>query len=123
VQVYSQQELRAFFLFQTVVVPGFDSVYEELLGAWGQSLVHLDVLESLATAVSFVALAERLRADGMLLIAVEIDDGRGGSKLCVAPGADEPGGVFAGASLRGAWVVAPDSGGDAPGDSSLLQRA
>jgi hypothetical protein len=114
VQVFSQQELRAFFLFQTVVVPGFDAVYEELLGAWGQSLVHLDVVERDGGSVSFVALAQRLRADGMLLVAVEVDDGRGGTKLCVAPGADEPGGVLATASLRGAWVVAPDSGGPDP---------
>jgi hypothetical protein len=111
VQVYSSQELRAFFLFQAVVVPGFDAVYEELLGAWGQSLVHLHVDAPGTGTCSFALLAERVQQGGHILIAVEIDDGRGGVKLCLAPGADEPGGAFAAASLRGAWVVAPDSGG------------
>lgn len=113
VQVYSSQELRAFFLFQSVVVPGFDAVYEELLGAWGQSLVHLHVDEPGVGACSFTRLAERLGAEGHILVAVEIDDGRGGTKLCVAPGPEEAGGSFAASSLHGAWVVAPDSG-DAP---------
>jgi hypothetical protein len=111
VQVYSSQELRAFFLFQAVVVPGFDAVYEELLGAWGQSLVHLHVDAPGTGTCSFALLAERVQQGGHILIAVEIDDGRGGVKLCLAPGADEPGGAFAAVSLRGAWVVAPDSGG------------
>lgn len=110
VQVYSSQELRAFFLFQTIVVPGFDEVYEELLGAWGQSLVHLDVEQAGTGSGSFVLLGEQLRREGQILIAVEIDDGRGGSKLCVAPGVDEHGGTFAANTLRGAWVIAPDSG-------------
>jgi len=111
VQVYSSQELRAFFLFQSVVVPGFDAVYDELLGAWGQSLVHLHVEEPGTGVCSFQLLAERVGQGGHILLAVEIDDGRGGVKLCVAPAADERGGSFAAAALRGAWVVAPDSGG------------
>lgn len=118
VQVYSSQELRAFFLFQTVVVPGFDAVYEELLGAWGQSLVHLDVATSGTGTRSFVSLGEQLRAEGKILIAVEIDDGRGGEQICVAPGVDEPGGVFAATELRGAWVLAPDSGGGVRADTA-----
>lgn len=111
VQIFSSQELRAFFLFQAVVVPGFDAVYDELLGAWGQSLVHLHVETSGSGMCSFAALTQRLGQQGHILVAVEIDDGRGGTTLCVAPGPSEPGCSFAAAALRGAWVVAPDSGG------------
>jgi hypothetical protein len=60
---------------------------------------------------TFEDLSARLGRDGHILIAVEIDDGRGGVTLCVAPGPAEPGRSFAAAALRGAWVVAPDSGG------------
>lgn len=111
VQVFSSQELRAFFLFQAVVVPGFDAVYGELLGAWGQSLVHMHVETAGSGMCTFEDLSARLGREGHILIAVEIDDGRGGVSLCVAPGPLEPGRSFAAAALRGAWVVAPDSGG------------
>ncbi len=109
VQVYSSQELRAFFLFQAVVVPGFDKVYEELLGAWGQSLVHMHVERGARGPSSFAAVARSFAAAGQILIAVELDDGPG-PKLYVAPAPDDPGGHFDAARLVGAWVVAPDSG-------------
>lgn len=110
VQVYSSQELRAFFLFQAVVVPGFDAVYEELLGAWGQSLVHTHVARPGQGRCTFMALADHLRELGEILVALELVDEHGRVRLAVAPGPDEMGGTFAAEQLRGAWVIAPDSG-------------
>ncbi len=117
VQVFSSEELRAFFLFQAVVVPSFDAVYEQLLGAWGQSFVHLDVEAPGSGMCTFAAVSEQVGRNGHILVAVEIDDGRGRVGLCVAPGPDEPGAVFPTAALRGAWVVAPDSGGPAAAET------
>lgn len=110
VQVFSSQQLRAFLLFQSVVVPGFDAVWEELLGAWGQSIVHKHVVAEPTRPCTFVELSDELRRAGEILIAVELADGRGGVDVAVAPGPGERGGVF-GSELRGAWVIAPDSGG------------
>ena len=112
-QVYSIQELRAFFLFQAVVVPGFDLVYEELLGAWGQSLVHKHVGTPRRGPCTFVALSRELQAQGELLLALELADHDGRVDLVVAPRPSADGGTFDLARLRGCWVVAPDSGGTA----------
>ena len=116
--MYSIQELRAFFLFQAVVVPGFDLMYEELLGAWGQSIVHKHIGEPRRGACTFVALSRELQKDGEILIALELvgDDGR--SRMVVAPRPQEPGGSFELSRLRGCWVVAPDSGGPVVGDAT-----
>ncbi len=122
VQIYSSQELRAFFLFQAVVVPGFDTVYEELLGAWGQSLVHMHVEQAQQGPCSFDAVAARFAAQGHILIAIELDDGSG-PRLFVAPARHEPGGRFDARRLVGAWVVAPDSGDPAPAVVAAPQPA
>lgn len=110
-RVYSIQELRAFFLFQAVVVPGFDLVYEELLGAWGQSLVHKHIGAPRRGPCTFVALSRELRSQGELLLAVELADHDGRVRMVVAPRPGDHGGTFDLARLRGCWVVAPDSGG------------
>lgn len=124
-RVFSIQELRAYFLFQSVVVPGFDTVYAELLGSWGQSFVHKHVVHAEPEAdsdaepqadpdatCSFRALAEQLWGQGELLIAVEL--AAPGSpkhilpRLCVAPCGGELGDRFCVRELRGVWVIAPD---------------
>lgn len=111
VRVFSIQELRAYFLFQSVVVPGFDSVYAELLGSWGQSFVHKSVLGAPSGPCSFQALALHLRRAGEVLVAVELrsTDARA-PELCVAPSGSEPGTRFDLRDLVGVWVIAPDSG-------------
>ncbi|MBV1860320.1 MAG: ion transporter [Nannocystaceae bacterium] len=111
VRVFSTQELRAYFLFQAVVVPGFDTVYAELLGSWGQSFVHRHVVPAAQDAegrCSFAGLALHLRSQGDVLIAVEIDGPLGRTTLCVAPCGEAPGTEFTLSQLRGVWVVAPD---------------
>jgi hypothetical protein len=113
VRVFSIQELRAYFLFQSVVVPGFDTMYAELLGSWGQSFVHKHIDPGVDPSprgpCTFTALATYLRGLGEILIALELADGVGGTNLCVAPYNDEPGTAFELADLRGAWVIGPDS--------------
>lgn len=112
VRVYSIQALRAFFLFQSVVVPGFDRVYSELLGSWGQSFVRVVPTGAIDPKAhgEFGALAVELSARGCLLVAVVLDDGAGGSGLHVAPAVDEPGWSFRWAAVQGLWVIAHDRG-------------
>lgn len=111
IRVFSTQELRAYFLFQSVVVPGFDTVYAELLGSWGESFVHRHTVPEPREAggrCTFAALALHLRARGDVLIAIELAMEGGRVQLCVAPCGDQPGTVFDAADLRGVWVIAPD---------------
>jgi hypothetical protein len=111
VMVYSIQELRAYFLFQSVVVPGFDLMYEELLGAWGQSIVHKHVGERRIGPCTFVALSRELQRVGEILLALELEQDDGSIRLLSAPRPSQPGATFELARLRGCWVIATDSGG------------
>jgi len=108
VRIYSIPQLRAFFLFQSVVVPGFDGVYSELLGSWGQSFVRLKPAGRPRGHTSFREMALGLRAQGQLLVAIRIVDDEGCEQLCVAPGPDELGFEFELEALRFAWVIAND---------------
>jgi hypothetical protein len=109
VRVFSIQELRAYFLFQSVVVPGFDAVYAELLGSWGQSFVHEHIRTPKTGPCSFRALALHLRERQTILVAVQLRRENGAIELCVAPRGREVGGRFDLKDLVGVWVVAPDA--------------
>lgn len=108
VRIYSIPQLRAFFLFQSVVVPGFDAVYSELLGSWGQSFVRLQPVKRGASTITFCELALGLRRRGQILVAVVLrgDDGR--ELLHVAPASAEPGWLIDMARLMYLWVIAED---------------
>lgn len=109
VRIYSIPQLRAFFLFQSVVVPGFDSVYSELLGSWGQSFVRLRPTHRGGSGpVRFAELALALRKRGKLLVAVRLRSGDEAPELCVAPGPAERGFVFDRSELEYVWVIAND---------------
>ncbi len=109
IRIYSTQQLRAFFLFQSVVVPGFDAVYSELLGSWGQSFVRLLPKKKLNEGeCTFAELAISLWSAGNLLIGVEVFDDDGRRHLCIAPGAGERGSTIQLSKLRCAWVIAAD---------------
>lgn len=108
VRIYSIPQLRAFFLFQSVVVPGFDAVYSELLGSWGQSFVRLRPLKAGSGPLAFRELALGLRQQGLLLIAVRLQDEAGQYHLCVAPGPEEMGFEIELSQLRYVWVIADD---------------
>ena len=70
VHVFSIDELRALVMFQSVVVPHFGSIYEELLTPGRRSLVPLRASGSPARA-PYPMVAETLRAQGKILVAVE----------------------------------------------------
>lgn len=74
VSVYSIQELRALFMFQSVVVPSFDLVYAELMGPWGESFVRLQPGDDAALAgiCSVEQLADHLSLSGRVLVAIEV---------------------------------------------------
>ena len=118
VSVYSIQELRAFFMFQSVVVPAFDLVYAELMGPWGESFVQLELpADAPRTGVcSFEALADHLSVDDAVLVAVELcyesSTGHVHGPCCrtvlhVAEIEDERGVVDL-AQLTSVWVIALD---------------
>jgi hypothetical protein len=113
-ECFSIQELRAFFLFQSVVVPGFDLVYAELLGSWGQSFVHKQIVEGTGTgSCSFQALALDLWRRGEVLVAVELRTADG-FDVRVVPTELDQGGSFSFADLHGVWVLAPEASTPAP---------
>ncbi|MBL4687941.1 MAG: ion transporter [Nannocystaceae bacterium] len=107
-RIYSTQALRAFFLFQSVVVPGFDRVYSELLGSWGQSFVRFLPESSVDGPCSFAQMATELATRGYLLIGVELRDGDGHASLWVAPTRGETGAQFELSQLVSVWAIAPD---------------
>lgn len=108
IRIYSIQALRAFFLFQSVVVPGFDRVYSELLGSWGESFVRFRPSERVSGRCTFHGMATVLAERGCLLIGVELRDERGKRDLWIAPARGEPGAVFDLSEVRSVWAVAPD---------------
>ncbi|MBL9105587.1 MAG: hypothetical protein JNL82_31915 [Myxococcales bacterium] len=111
VQVFSLENLRAAFLFQSAVIPGFNLVYGELLGPWGQSFARLVVTTPGQGRCSFAALAERLVARGELLLGVEVT--RGGERRVVL-GAGEAASIDL-AEVVALWVLAGDAADEVRG--------
>jgi hypothetical protein len=103
VTVFSIHELRAFFMFQSMVVPNFNLIYGERLAPWGQSFVKLHVGGG-AGVCGFAQLAARLRQEGRILIAVELASERG-SQLFIAQGDPEDGDRIDLARLTAIWVI------------------
>ena len=108
IRIYSIQALRAFFLFQSVVVPGFDRVYSELLGSWGESFVRFSPAEPMAGPCTFHGMATALADRGCMLIGLELVDEHGEPHLWIAPSRGEPGAQFDLGQVRSVWAVAPD---------------
>ncbi|EDM81919.1 hypothetical protein PPSIR1_05613 [Plesiocystis pacifica SIR-1] len=111
IRVYSIQELRAFFMFQSVVVPAFDLVYAELMGPWGQSFVQLrpDPGAKLEGTCTFEELANCLSMRDQVLCGVELRGDNGQSTtLHVASGGEHHGDRIDLARVAGVWVIARD---------------
>lgn len=104
VQVFSLETLRSAFLFQSAVIPGFNLVYGELLGPWGQSFARRRVVTPGGGRCGFAALAERFVAGGELLLGVEVTRG-GERRLELGAGG---GGPIELAEVTAVWVLAPD---------------
>jgi hypothetical protein len=107
VQVISLHSLRSLFLFQAVVVPNFDAVYAELLGPWGQSLLRMEPGRGPAGRCTFEGVAARQRAEGAILVAIEVRGADGTIELCLGRG-PEGDGWFESHALVAAWVIARD---------------
>lgn len=86
VHVYSIQELRAFFMFQSVVVPSFDVVYTELMGPWGESFVRMVPTVALTGRCSFEALSRHLSRDARVLVGVQLCEEPDGDAHVHGPG-------------------------------------
>ncbi len=107
VAVYSLHEIRAFFMFQSIVVPSFTTIFGELLSPWGQSFTRLEASDG-AGSVTFSELALALRTRGRVLAAVEMSDERGERRLFVGQGDPERGDRIDLAALDGIWVIQAD---------------
>lgn len=109
VQVYSTENLRAYFLFQSVLVPGFARVYGQLLAPWGHSFRRLLAAGRGQGRCSFGALSLRV-ADAVqgILVGVELDGPDGAAELHLGGGAPRDRGEVDLGRLRAVWVVARD---------------
>ena len=80
VSVFALPALRAYFMFQSVVVPHFDPIFQELLGPWGKSLVPLELHRAglVGGEITFGELAEEVAAQGGRMVGFEAvaEDGR-----------------------------------------------
>jgi hypothetical protein len=109
VTAFSIHELRAYFMFQSVVVPDFNLVYGEFMAPWGQSLVRLDVRGRGQGTCTFADLAHRLREPGRIPIAVELRHGDGQRRLYVGQGDPERNDGIDLATLASVWMICTDS--------------
>lgn len=108
IAVFSSQELRAWFAFQAASVPGFHALYNELMGPGGHGLRrHRLAPELLALkTLTFLELGRMLRAEGKILVAVEVPNGTGGEPtICVTPGPGDLGYQLGLASVEAAWLI------------------
>lgn len=121
VLVFSIHELRAFFMFQSVVVPNFHRIYGELLAPWGQSLVRIDAAGGQGRC-SFVALAAWLRGQGHLAVAVEVEDAPGHLTTYIAQGDPSQDDHIELGRLRGIWVIRTEQSAiiDPPDPTTLV---
>ena len=104
VTVFSIHELRAFFMFQSMVVPNFNLIYGELMAPWGESFVRL-ACNGGTGVCTFAQLAAKLRMAGRILVAVEI--GLEGTKprLFIGQGDPQRDDQINLAELCAIWVV------------------
>lgn len=107
VVVFSIHELRAFFMFQSVVVPNFNLIYSELFAAWGQSFSRLET-EGGEGECTFEQLAALLHTQGKALFAAETRNKRGEHKLLIAQGDPDQDGRIELASVEAIWVLKPE---------------
>lgn len=109
VQVYSTENLRAYFLFQSVLIPGFARVYGQLLAPWGHSFARLLPAGRGRGRCSFQALSVHVAAASHgVLIGVELDREGGGHELHLGAGPASDDGLVDLARVRGLWVVTSD---------------
>jgi hypothetical protein len=112
VTAFSIHELRAYFMFQSVVVPHFNLVYGEFMAPWGQSLVRLDVVAPGEGTCTFAELANSLREPGQIPIAVIVRQEDGRRRLCVGQGDPEQDDTIDLSRLDAVWIIRTDAAPD-----------
>lgn len=106
VYVYSIQELRSYFMFQSVVVPSFELVYGELLGWWGQSFRRRVPARTVTGRGRFDQLERSLyEAHGELLVGAQFEGDNGSLELRVGTGGCDGDGTIDFERLRGVWTI------------------
>lgn len=105
-RVLANRQLRAWFTFQSIVVPGFDAIYSMLLGAEGPTFRRLSPVSLAASAEdtwTFTELGRAIRR-GMqhTLVAVEL---RGHPEPYICPPQGTPGDSFSWGEVAAIWVV------------------
>lgn len=104
IRVFSIQELRALFMFQSVAVDYFEKVYAELMAPWGQSFSRLLKVGDAVGTCTFIDLARHLQRHDQLLVGVELVDGQGRRTMQVG-GAEAESDVIDLGRLHSVWVV------------------
>lgn len=105
VTVLPTEDLRALFMFQAIAVPGWESIFIELLGPGGHGLLRLPIDSEASRPWSFVELLLAARGRGVLF-AVELADGR---RLYGSSGDQGP---WLERDLRALWLVGEEQADD-----------
>ncbi len=108
IAIVSHQTVRALVTSQAVSVVGFEAIFSELLGPWGESLVRVEPEPSWRanqrSTWDFVTLAMSLRRSGWTLVAVDVASPGGQQERLFAR--DKR--TFSPPALIAAWVVVHD---------------
>ncbi len=109
VEVHAFDELRSLFLFQSVIVPGFDAIYTTILSARGRRLRRLAPPVLGGERATFEDLVRAGDARGIRVLAVDLYDPLQPQGTCtrVAPRRGDPGFVLDQGSLAAVWAVVP----------------
>jgi hypothetical protein len=108
VRVFSIQELRAYFMFQSTVVDRFDRIYGELMDPAGQSFQELDVTQTGEGRCSFAELAATRSSLGEILVGVEFRAANGELRSFVGRGDPDAEDQIHLSQLTRIWVIKAD---------------
>lgn len=119
IRVLSSRKLRAYAMFQSVAVPGFEMIYAQLLGPWGQSFQRVTPKAGVTRSgrITFSQLARELHEERqMLLVAVEVAEETPsapnkftrpqGPRLVVCPLDTDDDAAFEHDQITSLWVIA-----------------
>ena len=105
--VVGTERLRNSFLAQGVFVPGIAEIYDEMLSCAGHEVRQLKPVEQLGDELLDYGelLAGLYRRDGQILIAVELTDADGASRVVLNPKRRSEDYRFAGSRLRSIFTI------------------
>ncbi len=105
-ELLATESLRALFMFQSVAVPGWETIFTSLLGPGEEGLLRLPIETSSTrpsdTTWSIMDLARAYYARGLLVIGVELERNGQMVRRLVSNGAGE---TFAESELVAVWAI------------------